>query len=59
MKTLLNIREAAERCRVRIETLRNWEAKGKIIPLRTPGKHRRYTEEMLEKVLNSKQTKGE
>lgn len=52
MEKLLNIQEASARCSVRVETMRNWERKGKITPLRTPGGHRRYTEQMLNEVLN-------
>ena len=51
MEKYFNIKKAAERCGVRIETLRNWERAGKINPVRTPGGHRRYTEQMLADVM--------
>ena len=60
MKTqYFSIKEAERRCGVTRETLRNWEKAGKLNPVRTPGGHRRYTEGMLDEVLNLKSTKGE
>lgn len=54
MENHFNITEAAARCGVRIETLRNWEKAGKLNPVRTPGGHRRYTEEMLKEAMKGK-----
>ena len=51
MKTYFSIKEAAARCGVCAKTLKNWERNGKIKPVITPGKHRRYTEEMLKDVM--------
>jgi DNA-binding transcriptional MerR regulator len=51
MENYFNIRKAAARCGVRVETLRNWERRGKIRPSYTPGGHRRYTEQMLVDLL--------
>lgn len=39
---LLGIGEAAKLLGVTPKTLRNWEEAGKISPVRTMGKHRRY-----------------
>lgn len=39
---LLSIDEAAALLGVTRQTLRNWEDKGKLVPARTVGKHRRY-----------------
>lgn len=47
MNKLLNIRQAAEFLNVNVDTLRNWERSGKLVPMRTVGQHRRYTESML------------
>lgn len=47
METFIGIRKAAELLAVDITTLRRWEKAGKLIPLRTPGGHRRYTETQL------------
>jgi len=41
---LMTISEFSKRCGVRPETLRRWESAGKITPIRTCGRHRRYTE---------------
>ena len=41
-KTLLSIKEAAETLKVSEKTLRRWEAKGILSPIRTAGGHRRY-----------------
>src|SRR3990172_11987868 len=40
---LLSIQEAARRLKVSTKTLRRWETRGVLIPLRTQGSHRRYT----------------
>ena len=50
----LNIKQAAIICRVTPTTLRNWEKSGKIKPVYTPGKHRRYTQQMLDEVMKVK-----
>lgn len=45
---LLTIDDAASLLGVSKQTLRNWEAKGKLIPTRTiVGKHRRYTRSQI------------
>ena len=41
-KTLISIGKASEMLDVTISTLRNWERNGKLIPIRTLGKHRKY-----------------
>lgn len=46
-----NISEAAEYIGVSHDTLRRWEKKGKLVPRRTVGKHRRYSKKQLENVL--------
>ena len=42
MERLVGIGEAAKTLGVSITTLRRWEARGKLIPEHTAGKHRRY-----------------
>ena len=42
MRRYVSIGEAAQIKGVSIETLRNWEEKGILVPERTEGGHRRY-----------------
>jgi len=44
---LLTIEEAAALLGVTKQTLRNWEDKGKLVPTRTVGNHRRYTRSQI------------
>ena len=48
---LLSISEASDKLGITIGTLREWEREGLITPVRTPGKHRRYSEESLCKLI--------
>jgi excisionase family DNA binding protein len=48
---LLTAREAAQYLRISLNTLYRMEQKGQIDPFRTPGGHRRYSFEMLERYL--------
>lgn len=48
---LLNAREAAEYLRVSLSTLNRMERRGCLVSLRTPGGHRRYTQQMLNACL--------
>lgn len=54
--TLYTAREAAGYLRVSLSTLNRMERRGLLVPLRTPGGHRRYTLEMLNEVLTRGQT---
>lgn len=47
---LLTISEVSEKLGITADCLRKWERKGLITPSRTPGGHRRYSEEDLLKV---------
>lgn len=47
-KNLLSISEAAEFLGVSINTLRIWDSKGKLKPVRSAGGHRYYSKEQLE-----------
>ena len=57
--TLLTAREAANYLRVSISTLNRMERRGLLVPLRTPGGHRRYTLEMLNKCLTQEKAMEE
>jgi excisionase family DNA binding protein len=50
-KRLLTAKEAAGYLRISLFTLRKIEQQGLIVPYRTPGKHRRYSIEMLNQYL--------
>lgn len=43
-------KEAAKKLAVHVETLRRWEAEGKITAIRTPNGHRRYSISAVEKL---------
>lgn len=47
MEKLLTTHQLAKLLNVWPETLRRWEREGKLIPLRTPGGHRRYKESQV------------
>src|SRR3989344_1608881 len=51
-KKKLNIREAAEIIGVSIDTLRRWDATGKLPAIRSTGGHRFYMEIQLEAFLS-------
>lgn len=53
-KRLLSIGEASEYLSVSIDTLRRWEKKGKIESLRSPGNHRYFSVEDLDKLFGKK-----
>ena len=50
-KRLLTAKEAASYLRISLFTLRKIEQQGLIVPYRTPGGHRRYSQEMLNEYL--------
>ena len=47
--------EAARYLGISLPTLKKIEREGKLVPFRTPGRHRRYTIEMLDAYLESTQ----
>lgn len=51
-----SIRQACQYLHVAQSTLRRWENEGKIKPFRTSGNQRRYTQEMLDAVLQGTTT---
>lgn len=51
MNDLITIREAVELLSVTLQTLRNWDKKGILIPMRTPTKQRRYSRDLIMKLL--------
>lgn len=48
---LLTAKEAAAYLRISLFTLRKMEQQGLIVPYRTPGRHRRYSQDMLTQYL--------
>lgn len=66
-KKMLSIGDASRYLGISRDTLRRWEKKGKIKPLRSPTNRRYYTKEQLEKIItrsseveipSKKETKG-
>jgi putative resolvase len=51
---LVNISKAAKILGVTTKTLRNWEDQGKLKPVRTLGKHRRYNLEEIKALFQEK-----
>lgn len=47
----LSIGEAARRLRISVETLRRWEASGKVSAVRTPGGQRRFPSSQIDALL--------
>jgi excisionase family DNA binding protein len=58
-KNLLNIGQASEYLGVSIDTLRRWEKKGRVEPLRSPGNHRYFLKEDLDKLFGKRYTHDE
>ena len=50
-KRLMTAKEAAGYLRISLFTLRKIEQQALIVPYRTPGKHRRYSVDMLNQYL--------
>ena len=50
MGRLYTIGQVAEELGVAVQTIRDWEARGRIKAVRLPGTHRRFTEEELTRV---------
>lgn len=55
-KIILTAREAAEYLRISLFTLSRIEREGLLNPFRTPGGHRRYSLEMLNRYLEENQS---
>lgn len=53
-KNLLSIGKAAEYLNISIDTLRRWEKKGKVESFRSPGNHRYFIKEDLDKLFGKK-----
>lgn len=53
-KKYLSIGEAALQVGVSTQTLRDWQKKGYLHPVLTPGKHRRYYVDQIKKVMGEK-----
>ena len=50
---MIDIEKASKLISVSKSTLRRWEREGKIKSYRTPGKHRRYDENELMKIITN------
>jgi excisionase family DNA binding protein len=53
---LMTAKEAAAHLRISLFTLRKIEKEGLMVPYRTPGGHRRYSEQMLKEYLEASRT---
>jgi len=51
-KTIISIGEAAELFGVHIDTVRNWEKRGLLKPIKTPGGHRRYDKSQIQEIIS-------
>ncbi|MFM5980691.1 MAG: recombinase family protein [Sphaerospermopsis kisseleviana] len=51
MERLLTIGQVAKQLNVTIKTLRLWDKEGKLVAVRTPGRHRMYWESDIEKFV--------
>ena len=58
-KNLLSIGEASEYLGISIDTLRRWERKKRIDPLRSPGGHRYYSKEDLDNLFGKRYVRDE
>lgn len=56
---LLNIGTASEYLGISIDTLRRWEKKGRIKPLRSPGGHRYYSKAELDDLFGKRYSRDE
>jgi len=56
MAKQLSIGQAAKHLGISRDTLRRWEKKGKITPLRSPSNRRYYSEEQLDDLLKKPKT---
>lgn len=56
---LISISKAANMLGVHVDTLREWDAKGKLVPVKTVGNHRRYKLEDVETFCGQKSTSSE
>jgi len=50
---MYKITEFAKKLNVTTQTLRNWDKKGILKPIKLASGHRRYTEEQLNKILGN------
>ena len=57
MERFVAIKRAADLLGVTTKTLRNWDAAGKLCPIRTFGGHRRYSILSIEDIISNEQEK--
>lgn len=53
MEKLLTIGQVAKQLNVTVKTLRLWDEEGKLLAIRTPGRHRMYKESDIEKFIGT------
>jgi excisionase family DNA binding protein len=53
-QNLVSIGKAADILGVHVDTLRQWDKEGKLIPVKTLGNHRRYKLEDVENIIKYK-----
>lgn len=58
MSRLISIGKAADLLGVHVDTLREWDAEGKLSPVKTFGNHRRYNLEDIEAICGNKPKKA-
>ena len=51
MNDLMTIREVSEMLNVTLQTLRNWDKRGILTPIRTPSGQRRYCKNKIMELL--------
>jgi putative resolvase len=49
-----NVRAFARRIGVSVKTLQRWDREGKLVPLRTPGNRRLYTQDHVNQILSER-----
>lgn len=54
VQNLVSIGKAANILGVHVDTLRQWDKEGKLVPVKTLGNHRRYKLEDVENLINYK-----
>jgi len=54
MEKIYTIKQFAKALNVHPQTLRLWDKKGTLKPIKLPSGHRRYSQEMLNNLLNNK-----
>ena len=54
----MNLKEAMDYLHVSKSTLHRWDLTGVLVPIKTPGGHRRYTKQMLDDFIGIRHEKN-